>query len=291
MAYIRTPGYIFRQIRLTLNQLTKDVSPANVKLLRTSVRRLEARLALAFTEEKMAEHGKLLGRLDTLRKLAGKVRDLDVQIAALKSLAMGAVRMHRQQVMHELEDKRQKRERKLLKEIARTNDERFVKQMRRLQVEWSAAYQPAQGKLATAQAMLDDLVLEHKILAEHDLSKRNIHAFRLLAKQVRYTAELALTGTKKTDEEAERFVASMETVTDAIGDWHDWMTLEAAAAKVLASATHSPLTSALRNLTQAKLRAAIQTAADVTRQLATDSGGRKPLRRAVTGNEESAQSA
>src|SRR5579859_6561412 len=75
---------VFQRMDRQIGKLIKSASTDNVHKFRTHSRRVEA-----LVSELAPENGnqkKLLKRLSKLRKKAGKVRDLDVQIAFLKEL-------------------------------------------------------------------------------------------------------------------------------------------------------------------------------------------------------------
>ena len=59
---------------------------------------------------------------------------------------------------------------------------------------------------------------------------------------------------------------------DAIGDWHDWAQLTERAEKLFGAAQESALAAALRNVTRAKFRQAVNTLTETRAALA----GKKP---------------
>jgi CHAD domain-containing protein len=79
-----------------------------------------------------------------------------------------------------------------------------------------------------------------------------VHQYRLLGKRARYAAEFA----SKSPESAQ-FIAQIERVVDALGDWHDWLTLTQSAAARLGDVRQSSLVAALHNVTGAKFRNAV----------------------------------
>jgi hypothetical protein len=62
-------------------------------------------------------------------------------------------------------------------------------------------------------------------------------------------------------------VAQLKRVQDAIGAWHDWLTLSSRAAKALAGDASSPLRAAISSRTQARLEKALRVTASVGRRL------------------------
>ncbi len=76
---------IFRKLIRQASKLASKPSPENIHKFRTSTRRVEV-LLTDLSLEQGRNDKKLLKLLDRLRKKAGRVRDLDVEIAALRSL-------------------------------------------------------------------------------------------------------------------------------------------------------------------------------------------------------------
>ena len=75
---------IFRKLSRQLAKLPSKPAPENIHRFRTSTRRVEVLVTdLAWNRR---NDKKLLKLLDRLRKKAGRVRDLDVEIAALQAL-------------------------------------------------------------------------------------------------------------------------------------------------------------------------------------------------------------
>ena len=73
---------IFRKLIRQASKLASKPSPENIHRFRTSTRRVEV-LVTDLALEQGRNDKKLLKLLDRLRKKAGRVRDLDVEIAAL----------------------------------------------------------------------------------------------------------------------------------------------------------------------------------------------------------------
>ena len=77
-----------------------------------------------------------------------------------------------------------------------------------------------------------------------------LHQFRVQCKKTRYLAEL-LPGNAT-------LLEQLKTIQDAIGDWHDWLTLTQNAAKITGP-SQSALLAHLENVTQAKFTHAVRT--------------------------------
>src|SRR5579864_236803 len=97
----------------TLDKLPKDPSPKFVHRLRTTIRRIESLVDYA-QPELGRKREKALEKLTTLRKRAGRVRDLDVQRELLKEIANGSTAADRQSLSFALQQRRDKQSRRLL---------------------------------------------------------------------------------------------------------------------------------------------------------------------------------
>jgi CHAD domain-containing protein len=141
---------------------------------------------------------------------------------------------------------RSRREQKL----ANALDKETIRQIRkRLKRAESAVSLPGDGNLiAVASRMFAQLAREHP-----NLSEEVLHRYRILGKRVRYIAEVA--GDLP---EARRLVAELKRMQDAIGEWHDWLSLTQSAEKLWTDGRPSALLAALKNITGAKYRFAIQ---------------------------------
>ncbi len=196
--------------------------------LRTSVRRLEAQLEMphaAVDAEPFRCPPKVARALRTLRKKAGRVRDIDVHIALLSDplflLPVPAACARRcfaacaPIALNHLEALRQR----ALKVQPRL-ERRLPELVRQAKVSSDLA---VAVRLST-QVRHRFLQLSHPIPEDGAL----LHRLRIDAKHLRYGlephAEFA---------EAERLLAQLRKVQQAIGDWHDWATLHELALRTL----------------------------------------------------------
>jgi CHAD domain-containing protein len=238
-----------------LGRLGRKPAPENVHKFRTNSRRVEAVLS----EVALNQHGndaKLLKLLARLRKKAGQVRDLDVEIAALRALRFPQGNGHKSQVMEALIDERAKREKKLAKAFDQGAIEELRKRLRRSARQ--IAIPPSREPLALTFRKLWELNQNHA-----PLNEKTLHQYRIIGKRARYIAELALD-----DPEAERVVERLKHLQDVIGDWHDWLKLTEKAEKILGVAQDSALVAMLRNVTQAKFRYSLEAVRDTRAALA-----------------------
>lgn len=197
-----------------------------VHQLRTTVRRLEAQVALlgqlAALPEESAETQTLQKQLDKMRRAAGKVRDLDVLRDLLKSdpsLPKAAAKELRYELKQDREERVKKLQRTLLKRLPKV----------------AGAVEGMVQSIGTANGLvLPDLRLlatvERWTQTKADAKTANamdddeLHTARKVAKAARYMAESG-SGSAK----ARAVAARYEEQQEAGGQWHDWAELEAVA--------------------------------------------------------------
>ena len=244
---LKRSHFIFQKTERDLLKLASSQQPDRVHRFRTAARRLQTLLE-EIVPERTRNQKKLLKLLGQLRKRAGKVRDLDVQLAALRSLKIPQEPRRKTRFMHQLVDLRAKHEHKLRK----TLDKEVLREVKK------------RLKRASAEVKLEDcrepLQVARQILGQVDrpagpLSAEVLHHYRVAVKSARYAAEFEAKSGVKSDEATE-FIAQVKTLQDAVGDWHDWLTLTHTASARLGHVHHSPLLAALNNITGGKFRRA-----------------------------------
>ncbi len=211
---------------------------------RTTSRRLQTLLEEVIPDRDRNQK-KLLKMLERIRKRAGKVRDLDVQLAALRSLKVPQEPRRKTQLMHGLIELRAKHERKLRKMLNRDAIREIRKRLKR------------GSKEAVSEGARDPLSVARTMLAEvgrlaGPVNEERLHQYRTVVKRARYAAEFAPKSTEST-----QFIAQLKKLQDAVGNWHDWLTLTRTAAKRLGDVNQSSLVAALHNVTGGKFRLAI----------------------------------
>jgi CHAD domain-containing protein len=236
---------IFRKTERELDRLSSEKHAKAVHGFRTSARRLETLL------EEIAPHRdrhrkKLLKMLSAIRRRAGRVRDLDVQLEALRSLKVPQEPRRKTQLMQSLIELRRKREarlRKLLrKQDIRDIHKRFKQAYKAFETEG------ARDPLAVARQMLASA-----ITTGSSLDAEKLHRCRIAVKRARYAAELA-----QKSPAATRFMAELKRMQDALGNWHDWQLLTETARQRLGEVNQSSLVAVLHNVTQGKFRQAVK---------------------------------
>ena len=202
----------FRKLGRQLSKLAGKLSPENVHKFRTSSRRVEV-LVSDLAESRSGNDKKLLKLLGRLRKKAGRVRDLDVQSAALRSLKIPQEPGRKSQLMRTLAEERSQREKKLAKSL----DKRTVAEVRKRLKRTAASLEIPKNAdpLSLARQKLNALEVDQGVITE-----KTLHQFRIAGKRARYIAELA-----GKDAEATRLIGLLNHMQDVIGDWHDWVQL------------------------------------------------------------------
>jgi CHAD domain-containing protein len=230
---------VFDRMGRCIARFSKSLAPENVHRFRTNSRRVEALVGQLAPETRNKK--KLLKLLSKLRKRAGRLRDLDVQLAFLKELKVPDRLDHRAQLLELLAEEHRRRSRKLSKAADAATLEELRKRLRREQGEIKL---DGINPLGLAARSLPQL-------GPAPLTEKTLHAFRIAAKRARYLAELGGEAPQ-----AKVFVAELKRAQDAIGEWHDILKLKDKAEKRFGSASDSALVSVLQNLSRARFRAA-----------------------------------
>ena len=230
---------VFQRMGRQIGKLVKSASTDNVHKFRTNSRRIEALVCELAPEN--GNRKKLLKLLSKFRKKAGKVRDLDVQIAFLKELKVPDRHNQRAQLLEWLDSEQTRRKKKLEKAFDSETAKELRKRLRRVQSEMQL-----HG--------IDPLRLAHKRLPDPGttpLSEKMLHSCRIEAKKARYLAEFA-----PESAESKQFIDGLKKAQDAVGEWHDIMKLKEHAERLFGGVSDSALVSVLQNISRAKFRRA-----------------------------------
>lgn len=271
---------VFQNLERDLIKLASNPQAKTVHRFRTGTRRLQILLSELSPKLDRGDK-KLLKQLGRIRKRAGKVRDLDMQAAALRSLKVPREPRRKSQLVSHLIELRSEQEKKLARQL----DKATVREIRKRLKRSAKHFHPEAGRdpLAVARAMLDSL---HRTGAP--LTETVLHQYRILSKRARYAAEFAIPSP-----ESERFIAQIKRIQDALGDWHDWLTLTQTATAHLGDVRESPLVAELHNVTGAKYRRAIAVLSQIGNAGApgSDHAARRPPAIPVVANANSASAA
>jgi len=235
---------LFRKADQVLVKLPSGLEAQSVHSFRTTTRRLQT-LLQQLTTDRNRNQKKVLKMLDRIRRRAGKVRDLDVQLGALRTLKVPQEPRRKTQLMHSLIELRGKQERKLSKELNKSDVREIRKRLKRA------------AKDLTIDSNVDPLGVARQMVAKVErpggaFTEEVLHQYRAVVKRARYAAEFA-----DNSPESAELIANLKRLQDAIGHWHDWLTLSQTATKRLGAVNHSSLVAALNTVTRGKFRQAV----------------------------------
>jgi CHAD domain-containing protein len=242
---------VFARMSRYIGRVARGAKSDDVHRFRTNSRRIEALVA-----ELVPENGnkkKLLKLLSKLRKRAGRVRDLDVQLIFLKNLRVPDRQNHRAQLLELLAEEHGRRSKKLAKSF----DPETVKELRR---------RLRRAKSEINLTGVDPLKLALTRLPKPSpapMTEKMLHACRIAAKHARYLAELATGSTK-----AKAFVEELKRAQDEVGEWHDVLKLQQRAANLFGTVHDSALVAALQNISRARFRHAVNAMTAAIKSLA-----------------------
>jgi CHAD domain-containing protein len=250
---------VFQKLRRQLTRASKKPSPANVHKFRTSCRRVETVLdRLVSAPDRNTK--RLIKLLARLRRKAGKVRDLDVQTEALRGLKLSRS-TQKNQLLKNLCPEREKREKKFSQnldgDVVRDLKDRLKRAARKIEI--PEGMEP----LSAALQQFGKLERDHA-----PLSASKLHQYRVTGKQARYLVEMA-----QSDDGSRRVIEQLKRMQDVVGDWHDWLALSERAETLFGGMKDSALVAAMRNLTRAKFRQALDAVSETKSALAGETLG------------------
>jgi CHAD domain-containing protein len=235
---------VFHKTERAVLKLSSRQNAESVHGFRTMSRRLQTLLE-QLLPERDGNQTKLLKSLNRIRRRAGKVRDIDVQLAALRSLKVPQEPRRKTQLMQgliELRGRHEKKLRKMLtKDVIRELRRRLKRAAKEIRMETS------RDPLRVARSMLKKVVGPSGPVSEDVL-----HRYRMVVKRARYAAEFA-----PKSPAASQFISRLKRVQDALGNWHDRLTLTQSAASRFGDVNQSSLVVALHNVTGSKFRQAV----------------------------------
>jgi CHAD domain-containing protein len=207
-----------------------DPKTKPVHRLRTTTRRIEGQLAMLKIVPKVPRHRKQAGEarklLKKLRRAAGDVRDIDVQLDLIDQIAgqddSSELKDGAAKLREKLEADRKEHAEKLVKVLEKRQSEVTLALEELLKalkpIETLALYATELTKLAVRWYRKN---LPPEVNNREDESEY-LHTVRKVAKLARYIAENAPESAKAPRDLA----AGFESLQQSGGDWHDWMVLE-----------------------------------------------------------------
>ncbi|HMF89953.1 MAG TPA: CHAD domain-containing protein [Candidatus Angelobacter sp.] len=236
----------------TLAQLRDEPSPKRVHRLRTTIRRIES--LVAFAEPQLGrKQERAIKDLAALRRRAGRVRDLDVQLELLGAIGNTSTALDRKLLGDVLKRKRGKQIERLSAAVVKTREQRFRTLFDTVAAEASAApllLDESAEPLERAKRELAEIGEEYSSQAKSKTAA--LHETRIRLKRIRYLAELG-----EDSAEQKSFLAAMKSVQDALGAWHDWEELTKTAEKEFGSRANCPLLVEVRALFAAQRSASV----------------------------------
>lgn len=263
---------LVRRLSRMLGKISRKPQPEAVHQFRTTARRLESVLdALAPTPDRSQR--KLLKQLGRVRSRAGRLRDVDVQIAALSTVKLTTETTRKQRLMKVLTELRGRRERKLLQILEAGDLRKLRRRLRQSAADLGITPRAVAHEVASASACprpqpavepVREALRRFAAIARDrgPLTEESLHAYRMKGKRIRYLAEMA-----GDDPAAQAIVAELKRMQDAIGEWHDWWALAGTADKVFAEPQPCSFVLALRNIMHAKFDEGVRVATEVRREL------------------------
>jgi CHAD domain-containing protein len=269
---------IFRKTEKELLRLFSGHRAEAVHGFRTAARRLQTLLEQLVADNNR-KHRKLLKILDRIRKSAGKVRDIDVQLEALRSLKVPQEPRRKTQLMQSLIELRARHEKRLHKLMKKQDIRDLGKRLRR--AEESVSFDSSLDPLSVARQMLKSIPIP-----QGPIDEETLHRYRLVVKRARYAAEFAPKSVEST-----KFLAELKRLQDSVGSWHDWLTLTQSAVERLGDVSESSLVAVLHNVTRGKFRHAVSavTAAKTDSQAAKARAGELRAERKAAGKNATIQ--
>jgi CHAD domain-containing protein len=220
-----------RKLRKLLKKAPRRPNPDEIHDLRTQIRRFEAVLE-AFDVNSKRNERSLLRHLGCIRKCAGKVRDMDVLTGYASTVNADQERDCLVQLLEYLGAERYRRAEQLHARMRKYGGKirrRLKRSLARLQKLIPNHNKNSSGdrNAAPADAMAFVLKLSSELATPATLNRKNLHAYRLKIKELRYVLEMA------DDPGSQGLIDELGEVKDAIGEWHDWEELIAIAEDVL----------------------------------------------------------
>jgi CHAD domain-containing protein len=250
----------FRKMRKSLKAAQSDLSPEDVHRFRTNASRLET--LIDSLELNARPSGKRLRRMiASHRKKAGKVRDMDVQIGLAASLAShGEEEAGLVQLLAHMGERREKFARRLSSTLEK--DWKYSRRALKRKEEYLQKHlvrAKRQGEQAWEKKREENVLELAKLLANGPkLNAGNLHAFRLQVKQ--------LSNLLKLEKQPGPGLLDMLTAAkDAVGEWHDWLSLKDIANKLL-DRRPSVLRQKINSLVKCKLAHALLVAGNLRKR-------------------------
>ena len=254
----------------SVSKLKREISPKSVHRLRTTIRRVESLIDYVRPELEKKQR-KVLKELASLRRRAGRVRDLDVQAELLGAIANGSTAADRRAVKELLLGKRERQARKLAVAVGKLQTSRlsaWIKTNLAEEDNPDADVKVTANPLGSARAELAKLAIK---LQSSELKPKRLHEVRIKLKRIRYLAEVA-----EDSADRARLLEQMKSVQDATGEWHDWETLAKTANKLFGDRMNCALLVEIQSLFSVRYSAAASSVARLLARYAPPAARKQP---------------
>lgn len=258
-----------RKLRTSVCRLPADPPAEEVHALRTRCRRVEA-LTKALHLDRERTGKRILKAIAPLRKRAGRVRDMDVLAGIVSKLIIDGEKDCQSRLLEHLGAERTKYGKKLGNALIGGKDRagrairRYEKYLdKTLRLPNGAEKPQSNWATHTAAAALE---LWAELTDWPALGGENLHRFRLKVKELRYILELEKVPPASS-------IDTLGEVKDAIGEWHDWLTLTRIARKVLNHGSECELLRRIDSTAKEKFAVALAAANKMREHYLAETGG------------------
>ncbi|MGO9340115.1 MAG: CHAD domain-containing protein [Terracidiphilus sp.] len=257
LAHVEKP---VRKLCKSLKNLPEDPPIEAVHDLRTNARRFEAMVAALELNQKNGV-GALLKAIKRVRKAAGAVRDMDVLAGDALTLSGNRRDESVLCLLQHLEAKRTNRARDLLNTVEKQRKDltRGLKKFLR-KIE-NRLQPPDHGRANQANTLHSTAtdILMNELIVWPPFSPKNLHAFRIKVKELRYVQQLA-------DSADAKLLGALDRAKDRIGDWHDWQQLAEIGERTLDAKNDLATLEKIKAIGDKKLKQALTAAQELKRQ-------------------------
>src|SRR5947209_12985635 len=172
------------------SKLEKEVSPKVIHRLRTTIRWLQSLIDYAHPRLSKKQQ-KTLEDLTELRKRAGKIRDVHIQLRLIKAIGNGSTASDRRAIVETIHWTRARQTRRMASLLQEFKESGVFARLAKLAERISGPSAPdiTFSPLQKAQDVLSELAASYS--RPQDLAPAKLHRLRIELKKVRYTAELA----------------------------------------------------------------------------------------------------
>src|SRR5258708_20170236 len=195
---------VFQKLERDLLKVSSKLKPEGRHGFRTGPRRVQTLLE-ELAPDRPGNDKKLLNLLKRIGKRDGKVRDLDVQLSALRNLKIPQEPRRKTLLLKNLIELRAEHEKKLRKALTKETTREVRKRLRRA------------AKELSSDTLRDPLVVAQKMMTrvmrpQGPPTNEMLHQYRIAGKRARYAAEFAVKSP-----EVDQFIAQLKRAQHALG--------------------------------------------------------------------------